>query len=329
MANAYGQIADDIVASVGVDAAVLYREDLWLSEVQYNDVMEALALACNDQFILFKLADHQGWSVLGAVEPMLDQCQTIGEALQMLVEYANEYLETLLLQLTEEDDGLAICFEVRAFDTWNPANLSGQLHNIDLPMAIFCKELRHQFGDQVDKQWNPRYVQLSYAEPKSKSALERVYGKNCYFNQDINAISLADEDLAKPFQPGTRAHLASTSLVKREEAHQIPFLLRVERSTRLLLSSGECTAKDVANTLKMNLRTMQHQLTAHQTSYRKIYSAVRLDLAQYYLAESNLSIGAISERLGFCDSAAFSHFFKRNARMSPSAYVAQVKAVNR
>ena len=321
LVTSYGHDSSTVAKSAGLSPEVLHQDDLQISEIQFNDLMEAAALACNDKFFLLRLANYQGWEVLGPVWPLLEPCKTISDALQTLIDYINEHLETLFLYLVTEPNGQALCFEIRAFDTWNPANLSGQLHNIDLPMAIFCNELRYHLGAN----WHPDYVQFSYTEPKVKAPMEKVFGKNLYFNQDVNAFHISNKDFNEPFKACSSVKLAEAAEPCKEEVQRIPIFLRVDRTIRLLLSSEKCSAQLVAEVLNMNLRTLQNQLNSSQTSYQKMYNAVRLDMAQHYLSDSELTIGAISERLKFNDSSAFSKFFMKHSGFTPRRYVRETR----
>ena len=66
--------------------------------------------------------------------------------------------------------------------------------------------------------------------------------------------------------------------------------------------------------------TLRRRLTDAGTSFRRIRSSCRRELALELLRRADLSIEAIAERLDFCDSDAFRMAFKGWVGASPSAY---------
>ena len=71
LVTSYGHDSSTVAKSAGLNPEVLHQDDLQISEIQFNDLMEAAALACNDKFFLLRLANYQGWEVLGPVWPLL------------------------------------------------------------------------------------------------------------------------------------------------------------------------------------------------------------------------------------------------------------------
>jgi AraC-like DNA-binding protein len=315
--ESYGQNPDQVARSAGVNPELLYRPDLPLPALAYNALMEAAALACDDQFLLLRLAEVQSWRLIGPIDALVKRAVTVREMLELLAQYTEQHSQGLYVYLDCDESGASLCFEVRAFTTFDPQQRKGQLHNVDLGMALSCFELRRQLG----KEWRPQYVQFQHNAPEALSRMRQVFGEKLHFNQDINSLRLSNTDLNQPFDDNkVGSELAIPSGASVEVGLNIPLILRVDRAIRLLLNRCECSAEQVATALNLKLRTLQHQLKQEQTSYQLLYDAVRLDMARSYLAESKLSIGAISERLQFNDSAAFSNFFKQGAGCTPRAY---------
>jgi len=317
----HGYDPHKLAASVDLDPEVLSSQALQISEIQFNDLMEAAALACNDQNFLLHLAGYQSWNILGPVQSLLAGCETLGDALVTLVEFTDKHHEGLFLHLEKFAGGYCLGFEVRAYDTWNPAQQSGQLHQVDLPMAIFCNELRLHLGTN----WCPDYVQFTYAAPDTSAELERLYRCNLYFSQDSNAICISQGDFDKPFQFAPHTDSTKSKTVNSNPLNIIPTALRVDRAIRFLLGRGNCCIQSVAEMLGVKPRTLQYQLSCQGTSYRNIFNRVRLDMAQHYLSDSDLTIGAISEILRFHDSSAFSKFFVSQRGCTAQRYLQETR----
>jgi len=76
----------------------------------------------------------------------------------------------------------------------------------------------------------------------------------------------------------------------------------------------------VAAALAMSPRTLQRRLAGQRTTYRRLLSEVREDLACQHLAESRLSIAEIAFLLGFADVTSFHRAFKRWTGQTPRTY---------
>ncbi len=194
---------------------------------------------------------------------------------------------------------------------------TGRVQVIELGLAISCYELRRLLGNS----WRPDYVQFRHAAPDVMAPLQRVFGENLHFNQDVNAIHLRPEDYNHQLRsvPDVDRKVFQREL-ETSVGHGMPFALRVDRIIRLLINDAGCSVETVADALNTNSRTLQYRLKQNQTSYQALYDIARIDLAKHYLSNSDLSIAAITERLHFTDAATFSRFFKKQTGHSPRKY---------
>ena len=84
------------------------------------------------------------------------------------------------------------------------------------------------------------------------------------------------------------------------------------------LPSGNLSDTSIAEALYMNTRTLQRRLKEAGTSYTKLLSQVRNDLAMKYIREKNLTLTEISFLLGFSEMSSFSLAVKKWTGKSPS-----------
>jgi AraC-like DNA-binding protein len=81
---------------------------------------------------------------------------------------------------------------------------------------------------------------------------------------------------------------------------------------RLLDRQGDYPSlNEMAKTLYMSNRTLIRKLKAQGTSYQMLLDDVRQELAVWYLRQTDLSVEAIAERLGYRDTSNFSRTCKR------------------
>jgi AraC-like DNA-binding protein len=83
---------------------------------------------------------------------------------------------------------------------------------------------------------------------------------------------------------------------------------------------------EVADIMAVSRRTLIRRLKDEHTSFRDLLDRTRCDLACFYLANSNLSVGQIALKTGYQDSSNFSRTFRRWKNLSPLQYRSAMKA---
>jgi len=138
----------------------------------------------------------------------------------------------------------------------------------------------------------------------------------------------------------TRLHFARGALDQPPPGAHAPTLLLIEQACDAMLSRTGmgggligaiqrtlmtqpqrlATIGQMASQLGLHPRTLRRRIAHEGASYRVIVDQLRFRLAARYLADSDLTHEAISERLGFSDASSFRRAFKRWARQSPKAF---------
>jgi AraC-like DNA-binding protein len=91
------------------------------------------------------------------------------------------------------------------------------------------------------------------------------------------------------------------------------------------LSDGQPQLKQLAPRLRMSARTLHRRPEQEGTTFRRILTEVRRELAVRHLAEGRLAIGEIAFLLGFSEVSAFHRAFKNWTGHAPRAYRASVR----
>ncbi len=329
--ESYGHNPAEIATRVGVSPSALYSSDLLISELKVNDLFEEAAHSCGDRFFGLKLSKVRGFDTLGALWLLARNAKTVGEKLTIISENMALHVQAMSCYIaTDKSSGKSLVFEfgrsglssTRAAIEENAPRNTSAIQVTELSLALCCKELRRSLGAH----WNPVYVQFQHGAPETHEPLRKVFGEHVFFNQDVNAIHISNDDFDHPNyrNPNNTISSAGQKVIEREmEAsigQSLSFVQRTSRIIRLFINDQGCTLKDVAQALNLPVRTLQYRLKKNQTSYQKLYDSVRFDLAKHYLSQSELSVGSISERLHFTDAAAFSHFFKRRQGTTPREF---------
>jgi AraC-like DNA-binding protein len=97
-----------------------------------------------------------------------------------------------------------------------------------------------------------------------------------------------------------------------------PLQARVENAIAPLLPHGGARVDEVAKSLGMSRRTLARRLAEENLTFTEILERVRMDLARHYLKGPNLSISQIAWLLGFQETSAFTHSFRRWTGVTPT-----------
>lgn len=173
-----------------------------------------------------------------------------------------------------------------------------------------------------------RYLELRirYAAPSHAALYEKVFGCPVRFEQTRNETRYDLSWLRKPIayaDPITNTmtrEMCERALleVSRDES----IATEVRRS--LIKSPGRFPGIDeMAAEVSMTTRSLRRRLGAEQTSYSKILSEVRRELAVEYLRKTSMTNEEIASRLGYSDAANFRHAFTRWTSKHPSDFRAR------
>ena len=324
----YGQDPVELFRRVGLPEAALIKPDVLIRPEHLSGLLELAAVECNDRFFGLKVGCLQRFDMMGNLWLTARQTRTIGEEMQLICENLALHTDSMKSYITSDStSGKLMVWEIQT-----PAPL--QLRNTPVPwslvqvteqiVALTCKEFRRSLGPD----WTPDYVQFRHAAPANdKTPLYKIFGHRVFFNQDVNAMHLTNEDFSRPNTNNPQSGASTEIHKKNKRAFQSSFGLgesfvgRVNRVIRLLINDEGCTASDVARLVDLPERTLRYRLKKHNTSYQALYDKARLEIAQTYLINSELAVNAIAERLHFTDTPSFSSFIKRQTGQSPRYFV--------
>ncbi|USD67445.1 AraC family transcriptional regulator [Vibrio sp. SCSIO 43136] len=157
--------------------------------------------------------------------------------------------------------------------------------------------------------------------PENLDAYQSYFG--CQIQQGEQAqIQFSANDAKAPFLSSNQAMLDifEVELNKRlgEIDEQSVVSEQVKRILFEALPQGESSIEFVASQLAVSKRTLQRKLSAEQHPYQTLLQAVRQDLANHYLLNTDLPLQEISFLLGFQESNSFIRAYQAWTGQSPS-----------
>ncbi|MNN58778.1 HTH-type transcriptional regulator VirS [compost metagenome] len=94
----------------------------------------------------------------------------------------------------------------------------------------------------------------------------------------------------------------------------------VRKATYLLLPMGRATIEQVAQSLGLNVRTLQRRLEESQVTYSDLINEVRRDLVLRYMENPRYTLSRIADLLGYSVPSSFTRWFTTQFGMAPAAW---------
>ncbi|MCW2613119.1 MAG: putative transcriptional regulator [Frankiales bacterium] len=174
-----------------------------------------------------------------------------------------------------------------------------------------------------------RRVSFALPAPLDAGRLRQVFGVDPVFGADrhLAALDVASLELALPQADELTAAMTEAqcrALVERRRARggsagQVRDLLTATPGAMPSLV-------DVAAALAVSERTLRRRLDEEGTSYRALADEVREALAEELLQTGGLSVEQVARRLGYAETASFTHAFTRWKGLSPRAFTRAARA---
>lgn len=165
-----------------------------------------------------------------------------------------------------------------------------------------------------------RRVLFRHQPLSSLKAYRQYFGCEVRFGRSADAIAYNDADLSCALSPpDPRAYQSAAALIESRFPQRVPPLqARARGIITHFLGTDLCTKERVAAELGMHARTLHRRLVEAGTSFQQIKNEVRRDRIMYYVAETALEFGLISEKLGFSEQAVLTRCCRKWFAMSPS-----------
>ncbi|MER6969964.1 AraC family transcriptional regulator ligand-binding domain-containing protein [Nocardioides sp. NPDC000445] len=166
-------------------------------------------------------------------------------------------------------------------------------------------------------------VELTRPAPADPAVFSAALGCDVRYSCDSDRLVFDPQAMRRPLRQAdptihrwcVRAceQQLARSRARRGLAGQVRELLRARPATMPDLPQ-------MAAEMLTTPRTLRRRLAAAGTTYREATAEVRVSLAKEWLESSAMTVGAIGERLGYSETAAFTRAFKGRTGVSPHAY---------
>jgi AraC-like DNA-binding protein len=309
-------------ASERLDVApLLKRAGLTLQQIKSPDArigarnqilfLDLVAHALSDEFLGFRLAQSFELRKLGLLYYVQASSETLGDALQRVARYGtihNEgvnltYRRTKYISMTCKYVGVA-----RAVDR----------HQIEFFIAALVRLCRQLTGRHLGPSW----IKLMHRRTEVPLEFRTFFGCDIIFGSDIDEVAYPADSArlsvvgADPYLNSLLVKYCDEALASRQ-VRSSAWRLSVENAIAPLLPHGQARISEISQQLGVSTRTLERRLAAEGMTFSRVLDELRFDLAKRYLREQDLPISEVAWLLGYRETSAFNHAFKRWTGKTP------------
>ncbi|MEH6568835.1 MAG: AraC family transcriptional regulator [Halioglobus sp.] len=179
----------------------------------------------------------------------------------------------------------------------------------------------------TESHWHPTMVNFTFSKPADLGPYRRVFDVPIVFDADFCGVVFHSSDL--------KIKLSQHDEVRHENLYQFAHSVRSSRprdlseEVRILIRKNlelQLVGEEyLTRFFPFEKRTLQRKLTAQGTSYRELLHDVRITMAMELLANSDISMTRLAERLSYTDLSNFTKAFVEHAGVPPSTWRTRVK----
>jgi AraC-like DNA-binding protein len=305
----FGVEPANVVRSVGLSPDIFDDPE---NEVPYLTVVRFLDLCARtsrvSHFGLLAGARNE-LSSAGLIGHLAKCAPFVGAALKSMIDNMPAHDRIAQARLTLEGEGAVLGYVVD-----RPATVGVDQLN-DGAIAMYAKIMRGLCGDS----WAPSLVKLPRRQPKDTGPYVKFFKAEVVFGSDVAALVFPASWLQTALPGADEAlhaflfRLASTAAGRLGSEVE-----EVRRIIRLQLIGRKPSIDRAASMLGIHRRTLERLLSREATTFRTLVQEMRFEIAGELMKNTNASMGAIAEMLGYSDSTAFSRAFSKRHGHPPS-----------
>ncbi|MFZ3128263.1 MAG: AraC family transcriptional regulator [Rhodoferax sp.] len=244
---------------------------------------------------------------LDIVGMLLLSCDTLGDALEVLTEYAPIVGDNARFE-TQASPGTMLL-------RYQPEYTVCRDQRVEAALGCVVSLARWM----TNGRFHPREVLFMHAPRAEVAAYEALLGCPVRFAQACNGVSMDAAELGHSLIEAGKslhAHLRTladdmlASLAQGSVSAQVQQLIR---------ANPRWGKERIGEQLGMSGRNLNRKLAAEAISFKGLREALLYDMAAQAL-RSGQAVAAVSERLGFSDENAFSRAFRRWSGQTPAQF---------
>ena len=316
LAEERGVRRSELVSVAGIRNSQLSHPDNFITLDQFTALCQQALTRCGDECLGLEYGKRLKFTAHGALSQAAISCDTLEQALAVLIKYFRIRFAYMSLAFFVEDEDAVIQLEIH-HDT-------EKLHrfNIEVVMATLMDVNYLLFGTQL---LDGGRCLVDYPRPEDVERYQYLFGGKVSFSAGVNQLRFRKSFLGLPMSLSNPVARRVAEAQCEEEMRQMEASASVsDRVLRLLESARDGRLpglEDVAQQMGVSPRTLRRQLSAEGGGFHGLQESVRHQRArELLLRHSAMSIDEIAEHLGYSDPSNFGRAFRKWEGVSPSAW---------
>lgn len=284
-------------AGIRPDALDHPTSELPLDEVA--QLMEMAADRAEDPAFGLSLAEAYPMGANGLLDYLMQHAATVREALETATRFAALLYQPSSLTFREEPGAakLSWCFATESS--------TRRIQFAIFANAVLVLRLKRIAG----RDWYPLAVEVEHPDLPCRRKLHRILGPTVTFNGRENTIVIDPAVLKRKCEgadPRLYQILRESGEAKLMELASRPDVVtRAGRAIIATLGTETPLLENIAERMRMSPRTLQSRLAQHGTTFERLLTETRRNLAERYLRDTDLPLTEIAFLLGFSEQSSF------------------------
>ena len=302
----------------GLDPRVLSDQDLRVPASAVAALLEHAAEASNCPTFGLRMAESRRLSDFGAISLLISHERSLRDAIAALARYRTQLNEALAIDIEECGDAVIVREDLFIEGVAYPR----QAYELALGTLFrMCNAV-------LDSRWRPLSVHFAHKAPENLDTHRRIFNAPCVFDSEFNGMlcSVIDLDRPSPKSDPVMARYAEQLMHAMPTVGAVSAEQEVRRTIQVLLPKQRASIAGVAESLGVNVRTLQRKLEAEGVVFGELLAQVRRDLAERYLLDGAVSLTDVAAALGYSQLSSFTRWFTAEFSVSPSGWRDQQSA---
>ncbi len=312
LVSQHGGDPDALLATVGIDPAMLDDPELGFPLVHFAQLLDVSAQALNMPDFGARLASGQDVSVLGPVSLIARHASTVEDALQRVIRYMPYHSPGMHIRLARSKD------LIEMYLSYDPCVQGGgkqQLTELSYCVGLACIRMMSQ---QDGKDWQ---LNFQHAPSLSLARYRKIFGCQVHFNQPEAALIIPQAVFSTPIDAANvelreASERSVSNLIRR---HPLDLGRQVETLAERQLTTGNCTLPILAEQLGMPGYKLQRCLASQGLHFEDIIDNLRRARVETLLAQVNIPLTEVAFLLGYGDPSSLTRACHRWFGQSPKA----------
>ncbi|MGI9318397.1 MAG: AraC family transcriptional regulator [bacterium] len=296
----------------GIDPKLMKDLSARISQSALDKLWFSIAEEVNDPCFGVKLGKFWHPSYMHALGYSWLASSTLRSALNRLVRFIHVVNQKVVIDLSEKNDLATLSWT-------NPSPIEGDDWRADGVMSVIVSMCRANYGDKLD----PVSVSFKHSKPICAGDFYAYFRCPVSFDAGFDCLVLTKESIDKvlPSANPLISQINDSEIVKYlAKLNTNDIIQRTKAAIIEQLADGRASDSTIAKSLHMSNRTLQRKLNESGTTYKKLLTEVRKELAMKYIQNRQLTLTELSFQLGFSEMSAFSRAFKQWTGRSPRSY---------